>query len=67
MITCTVKGDFKKLKSFLRRNRQSEIESLLVPYAEEGVEALKSAHQLLLEKLQNLGLMRSLRNEISIL
>ena len=43
MITCTVKGDFKRLKNFLRRNRQMEIESLLKQYAEEGVEALRSA------------------------
>ena len=43
MITCKVKGDFKKLKSFLKRNRQAEIESLLTQYAEEGVNALKAA------------------------
>lgn len=43
MITCKVKGDFKKLKSFLSQDRRDRIESLLIQYAEEGVEALRSA------------------------
>lgn len=43
MIRCTVKGDFKKTKNFLNRLLKLDLESLLVKYAEEGVEALKAA------------------------
>lgn len=43
MIKCTVKGDFNKTKNFLRRCQKMDLESLLKLYAEEGVEALKSA------------------------
>lgn len=43
MISCTVKGDFKNTKSFLKRGRQLNFERLLKKYAEEGVEALSSA------------------------
>lgn len=43
MIRCTVKGNFKKTRSFLKRALKLDFESLLVKYAEEGVEALKSA------------------------
>lgn len=43
MIRCTVKGNFKKTRSFLKRSLKLDFESLLVKYAEEGVEALKSA------------------------
>lgn len=43
MIQCTVKGDFKKTRSFLKRIVKLDLESLLVKYAEEGVEALASA------------------------
>jgi len=43
MIQCTVKGDFKKTRSFLKRIVKLDLESLLIKYAEEGVEALASA------------------------
>lgn len=43
MIRCTVKGDFKKTKSFLKRARNVDLRSLLTRYAEEGVKALSSA------------------------
>lgn len=43
MIQCRVKGDFKKTKQFLKRTQHLDFDSLLVQYAEEGVEALKSA------------------------
>lgn len=43
MIKCTVKGDFKNTKNFLRRCQKLDLESLLKLYAEEGVEALKDA------------------------
>lgn len=43
MIRCTVKGDFKKTKSFLKRAQNVDLRSLLTRYAEEGVKALSSA------------------------
>ena len=43
MIRCTVKGDFKKTRNFLRRSTRLNLESLLKQYAEEGAEALKAA------------------------
>lgn len=43
MIHCTVKGDFKKTKNFLKRAQNVDLRSLLTRYAEEGVKALSSA------------------------
>ena len=43
MIRCTVKGDFKKTKNFLKKICKLDFESLLKKYAEEGVEALSAA------------------------
>lgn len=43
MIQCTVKGDFKKSNSFLKRLLKLDFNTLLKRYAEEGVEALASA------------------------
>ena len=43
MIKCTVKGDFNKTRKFLRRAQNTNLDSLLKTYAEEGVEALKAA------------------------
>lgn len=43
MIRCTVKGDFKKTKKFLKRAQNVDLRSLLTRYAEEGVKALSSA------------------------
>lgn len=43
MIQCVVKGDFKKTKNFLDKIRKLDFDSLLVKYAEEGVEALSKA------------------------
>lgn len=43
MIRCTVRGDFKRTTSFLKRIQKLDLESLLRKYAEEGVEALSSA------------------------
>lgn len=43
MIQCTVKGDFKMTRNFLKRMQKLDFESLLEKYAEEGVEALASA------------------------
>lgn len=43
MIRCTVKGDFKKTKNFLKRAQNVDLRSLLTRYAEEGVKALSSA------------------------
>ena len=43
MISCTVKGDFSKTESFLKRIRKLDLESILKKYAEEGVEALRNA------------------------
>ena len=43
MIQCKIKGDFKKSYSFLKRIQKLDFESLLKPYAEEGVKALSSA------------------------
>lgn len=43
MIRCTVKGDFKKTDSFLKRLRKLDFESVLKKYAEEGVKVLSSA------------------------
>lgn len=42
MIRCTVKGDFKKSYSFLRRIMKLDFDSLLKKYGEEGVKALAS-------------------------
>lgn len=43
MIQCTVKGDFKKSNTFLKRLLKLDFNSLLKKYAEEGVEALFNA------------------------
>lgn len=43
MIRCTVKGDFKKTRTFLKRIQKTDLGSLLKRYAEEGVKALSSA------------------------
>ena len=43
MIQCTVRGDFKKTNSFLKRIMKLDFSSLLKKYAEEGVEALFNA------------------------
>lgn len=43
MIRCTVKGDFKRTNSLLKRIMKLDFESVLNQYAEQGVEALKSA------------------------
>lgn len=43
MIHCVVKGDWKRTKSFLKKSRKIDLKSLLKTYAEEGVNALKSA------------------------
>lgn len=43
MIQCTVKGDFKMTRNFLKKMQKLDFESLLEKYAEEGVEALASA------------------------
>lgn len=43
MIRCVVKGDFKKTRSFLKRAKRTDFESLLKQYAEEGVKALSAA------------------------
>ena len=43
MIQCTVKGDFKKTNTFLKRILKLDFNSLLKKYAEEGVEALFNA------------------------
>ena len=43
MIRCTVKGDFKKTKKFLKRAQNVDLRSLLTKYAEEGIKALSSA------------------------
>lgn len=43
MIRCTIKGDFKKTKTFLKRAQNTDFGSLLKLYAEEGVKALSSA------------------------
>lgn len=40
MIQCTVRGDFKKTNSFMKRILKLDFNSLLKRYAEEGVEAL---------------------------
>jgi hypothetical protein len=43
MISCTVKGDFKKTRSLLKRIRKLDFDSLLEKYGEQGVRALASA------------------------
>ena len=43
MIRCTVKGDFKNTNSLLKRIRKLDLGSLLEKYADQGVQALKSA------------------------
>lgn len=43
MIQCTVKGDFRKTRKFLKRAQNMSLDSLLKSCGEEGVEALKSA------------------------
>ncbi len=43
MIQCTVKGDFKKSNTFLKKCLKLDFGSLLKKYAEEGVEALFNA------------------------
>ena len=53
MIKCTVKGDFKKTKQFLKRTQHLDFDSLLTQYAEEGVEALKSATPVITGKTAN--------------
>lgn len=53
MIRCTVKGNFDQTKSFLKRALKLDFESLLIKYAEEGVEALKSATPVVTGKTAN--------------
>lgn len=43
MIRCTVKGSFKKTRGFLSRFERTNFSNLLKSYAEDGVQALKSA------------------------
>lgn len=43
MISCTVKGSFKKTDSFLRRALKIDFDSVLESYAEQGLKALVSA------------------------
>ena len=43
MIQCTVKGNFKRTTSFLKRLQKLDFYSILRKYAEEGVEALAEA------------------------
>ena len=43
MIQCRVKGNFKTTTNFLQKLRKLDFESILVKYAEEGVQALSSA------------------------
>lgn len=43
MIQCRVKGNFKTTTNFLQKLRKLDFESVLVKYAEEGVQALSSA------------------------
>ena len=43
MIQCTVRGDFKKSNSFLKRLLKLDFNTLLKKYAEDGVKALSSA------------------------
>lgn len=43
MLICTVKGDFNKSRKFLKKACRLDYKSLLIPYAEEGVEALAAA------------------------
>lgn len=43
MVRCTVKGDFKNTRKFLNRARHLKFDNLLEKYAEEGLEALRSA------------------------
>ena len=43
MIRAIVKGDFKKTKKFLKKNREMNYGSMLEYYAEKGVEALSEA------------------------
>lgn len=43
MIRCTVKGDFKNTNNLLKRIMKLDFESVLDRYAEQGVQALKSA------------------------
>ena len=43
MISVTVTGSYKKTKKFLKKASKTEIEKLLAPYAERGVEALRAA------------------------
>lgn len=43
MIQCTVKGNFKKTRSFIKKILRLDFYSILTKYAEEGVQALSSA------------------------
>lgn len=43
MIQCTIKGDFKKTRNFLKRIQKLDFYSLLKKYGEEGVKALSEA------------------------
>ncbi len=43
MIQCTVKGDFKKSRNFLKKLLRLDFNSILKKYAQEGVDALSSA------------------------
>lgn len=43
MVSCKVKGDFKNTRRFLEGCQKLDFESLLKQYAEEGVNALRSA------------------------
>lgn len=53
MIKCKVKGDFKKTKRFLSKCQNIDFESLLIQYAEEGVNALKAATPVITGKTAN--------------
>lgn len=53
MIKCKVKGDFKKTTRFLSKCQNIDFESLLIQYAEEGVNALKAATPVITGKTAN--------------
>ena len=53
MIRCTVKGSFKNTRGFLNRICVMNLQTLLRPYAEEGMRALKSATPVITGKTAN--------------
>ena len=53
MIKCVVKGNSRKFKRFLSKCQSVDFDSLLTQYAEEGVEALKSATPAITGKTAN--------------